>query len=67
MEVVFSGLFFLYWAAKEAQLELSVHENKDGGVLVGSIVKLLYTFNCLINNPCNAASLEAQEAAINCC
>lgn len=40
-----------------------MHENIDGGVLVGYIVKLLYTFNCLINNPCNAGSLEAREAA----
>lgn len=65
MEVVFSGVvfFFLHCAAKEAQLELSVHENNDGGVLVGYIGKLLYTFNCLINNHCNAASLEAREAA----
>lgn len=64
MEHVFSGLFFiLHWAAKVAQPELSVHENKDGGVLVGYFVKLLYTFNCLINNHCNAVSLEAWEAA----
>lgn len=65
MEVVFSGLFlflFLHWAAKEAQPEPSVHANKDGGVLVGYIVKPLYTFNCLTNNPRNAAGLEVREA-----
>lgn len=66
MEVVFSGFAFfllLHWGAKEAQPELSVHENRDGGVLVGYTVKLLYTLNCLINNHCDAASLEAREAA----